>query len=169
MTDYKASKTLPDPNKGGAWLEHRLQLAAYAKAWDLRCRKMGLEAKPIILRNVYISTIKEGEFVICEHEEPWQEVYANGFAPLVKHWQWANGYKPDLKGIEIEAEQLEQLEQAVKENGQEQVPVKRAPVNQNPPAAENVNQPPSPAVTTLKGRKVVITEGVRAPLPPGPR
>lgn len=172
MTDYKGSKTLPDPNKGGAWLEHRLQLAAYAKAWHKRCERMGMDEKPILLRNVYISTLNVGEYVICEHEEPWEEVYANGFAPLVKHWQWANGYKPDLKGLEDEPiADLAGLEADPAELRKEAA-VKTPPVNQTPKPAVNLNpaarEPFDPAkVTVLKGRKVVITEGVRVnPTPP---
>lgn len=89
LWDWKTAKKLPDPKKGGAWPEHVLQLSAYARAW-LAQRTYG---QPIRTGNVYISTVEQGKFVICEHE-PWEQTYSCGFLPLVQHWQWATGYKP---------------------------------------------------------------------------
>ena len=86
MTDYKSTKKLPDPKKG-AWPEHQLQLAAYAAAWAHKCAKDGLPKRPIIRRNVYISTLEQGAYVICEHEEDWETIFEHGFRPLVTHWQ----------------------------------------------------------------------------------
>jgi len=87
--DWKSTKKLPDPAKGGAWFEHKLQLAAYAKAADT-----GLWSPPVIKTgNIYISTIEQGKFVICEHPE-WEDTYHRGFKPLVTHWQFANQYWP---------------------------------------------------------------------------
>lgn len=97
--DYKTTKNLPDPKKGGAWSEHRLQLAAYARAYELLLDKQGPKTKPIRTANVYISTVEPGTFVICEHSE-WEPTYWEGFAPLVRHWQWANKYKPQIPGME---------------------------------------------------------------------
>ncbi len=99
LADYKTTKKLPDPKKGGAWSEHRLQLAAYAKAFKLllnRAGPGGLEVSSetqIRTANVYISTLEQGAFSICEHED-WLPAYTNGFSPLVSHWQWANNYRP---------------------------------------------------------------------------
>lgn len=87
LWDWKTAKKLPDPKKG-AWPEHVLQLSAYARAWFSRSA-----SKPIRTGNVYISTVEQGKFVICEHG-PWEQAYSCGFMPLVQHWQWATGYKP---------------------------------------------------------------------------
>lgn len=86
LWDWKTSKKLPNPDKGGAWTEHKLQLAAYAKAW-------ARGDKPIRTGNVYISTVEPGAFCVCEHED-WQAVYEQGFKPLVQLWQFMNGYTP---------------------------------------------------------------------------
>lgn len=85
LWDWKTTKKLPDK---GAWPEHRLQLAAYAYA----LAAIGMPT--IKTGNVYISTVDQGKFVVCEHNESWLETYTEGFEPLVKHWQWATGYKP---------------------------------------------------------------------------
>lgn len=88
LTDFKSTKKLPAK---GAWPEHRLQLAAYAKLYRDR-----IDCPfPIDTRNIYISTVDQGMFVCCEHEPgSWQSAYENGFAPLLKHWQWAREYRP---------------------------------------------------------------------------
>lgn len=88
LWDWKTTKKLPDPTKGGAWAEHRLQLAAYAQAW-------ARGDKPIRTGNVYISTVDQGAFCVCEHDD-WQAVYQNGFAPLVQVWQWMTDYRPGV-------------------------------------------------------------------------
>jgi len=91
--DYKSAKKLPDPKKGGAWSEHRLQLAAYAKAIQAAFWKRN-ESEPVIkTANLYISTVEPGRFVICEHDE-WMQTFDQGFSPLVVHWQWATQYFP---------------------------------------------------------------------------
>lgn len=87
--DWKTSKKLPNPDKGGAWQEHKLQLAAYAAAWGKSTGE-----KPIRTGNVYISTVTQGEFCVCEHQEDWRETYALGFKPLVDVWCWMNSYRP---------------------------------------------------------------------------
>lgn len=83
LWDWKTTKKLP---KGDAWPEHRLQLAAYAKAW-------AHGDKPIRTGNVYISTVDKGSFCVCEHDD-WGTVYEQGFKPLVSVWQWMNSYQP---------------------------------------------------------------------------
>lgn len=83
LWDWKTSKKLP---KGDAWPEHRLQLAGYAAAW-------ARGDKPIRTGNVYISTVDQGSFCVCEHED-WQAVYEQGFMPLVRVWQWLNSFRP---------------------------------------------------------------------------
>lgn len=82
LWDWKTTKKLPT---GSAWPEHRLQLAAYAKAW-------ARGDKPIRTGNVYISTVNQGEFCVCEHDD-WQATYESGFKPLVNVWQWLNNYR----------------------------------------------------------------------------
>lgn len=89
--DAKSTKSLPDPKKG-AWLEHRLQLSAYAAAYSKRLAEDGI-GKPIRTANVYISTIEQGKFVICEHDADWQRTYNGGFVPLVNYWTWVNNYR----------------------------------------------------------------------------
>lgn len=93
LWDFKTTKTLPEP--GEAWPEHRLQLAAYAAAWWNAVEMGGVEAwgKHIKCANCYISTVESGKFVICEHDD-WQATFNAGFRPLVEHWQWSTGYKP---------------------------------------------------------------------------
>lgn len=91
LWDYKTTKKLPDPTKGGAWQEHQLQAAAYARAW-LRTLN---SPESVVVRtgNVYISSVDQGKFVICEHDD-WHPTFNDGFAPLVRHWQWSTGYTP---------------------------------------------------------------------------
>ena len=88
--DWKTTKKLPEK---GAWPEHRLQGAAYASAfyWG------NSEDVSVNIRtgNIYISTVDPGAYVICEHAGFWAEVYREGFAPLVKVWQWMNNYVPN--------------------------------------------------------------------------
>lgn len=88
LCDWKTAKKLPDPAKGGAWSDHRLQLSAYGAAYP------HVHRDQIRTGNVYISTLVPGQFVICEHDANWLTVFEEGFAPLVKHWQWANNYRP---------------------------------------------------------------------------
>lgn len=100
LWDWKSAKKLPDPKKGGAWKEHVLQAAAYANAYGLLIdQDSSGEQIGIRTGNVYISTLEQGRFVICEHDT-WGAAYAYGFAPLLTHWQWANNYKPEpLKAL----------------------------------------------------------------------
>lgn len=99
--DAKSTKKLPNPAQG-AWDEHRLQLAAYAKAYKRRLQRAGAwsDNKPIVCANVYISSKEAGQYVVCEHEN-WEETYERGFAPLVLHWQWARGYRPEVNDREV--------------------------------------------------------------------
>lgn len=83
ITDFKTSKSkLPkDP-----YIEAKLQLAAYAKAWENQNRNR------VRVRNIYISTVNPGEFV-C-HEFEWPIHYSRGFIPLLSLWQHLNDYNP---------------------------------------------------------------------------
>lgn len=132
--DYKTSKNLPDPAKGGAWMEHRLQLAGYAKAYERLLDDAAPTSKPIRTANVYISTVEPGKFVICEHQE-WETAYLEGFAPLVRHWQWANRYRPAMPVEQVQSEPII----AVQQKGPE--------------------QPGKPA--TIGGKRVVWTPSAR--------
>jgi hypothetical protein len=106
LWDIKATKRLPDPKKG-AWLEHRLQLAAYRRALP-----MDLDpGKPILCANIYISTIEEGAFVVCEHEDP-DGTYEYGFRPLVQYWQWVNQHFPSQPGA-VKGKPIEEQKAAV--------------------------------------------------------
>ena len=96
LWDMKSTKSLPDPKKG-AWIEHQLQLAAYAAAFECMINPpkppTDLKVKPIRTANCYISSIEPGKFVICEHDADWQKTYNQGFKPLVQYWGWLKGYK----------------------------------------------------------------------------
>lgn len=98
--DFKSAKKLPDPKKGGAWADHRLQLSAYAEAFleSQFAVQAKLTVPSIRTANLYISTVEQGKFVICEHPE-WQETYQEGFVPLVYYWQWANKYRMIKKAL----------------------------------------------------------------------
>lgn len=134
--DYKSTKNLPDPKKGGAWMEHRLQAAAYAAGLMQQYANDPERPKKILTGNAYISSVNPGEFVICEHSEPWETVYNFGFAPLVTHWQWAANYRPHQE-IKSEAPQVDADEPPVQTAAQLET-------------------------TNLKGRKVVWTPGTKA-------
>jgi hypothetical protein len=90
--DWKSSKNLPDPAKGGAYAEHRLQLSAYGNAFLSELPEEERQRR-IYVGNVYISTVECGKFLILETPD-WLETYERGFRPLVEHWQWAKGYAP---------------------------------------------------------------------------
>jgi hypothetical protein len=92
ITDYKTSKTMPDPKKG-AYIEHRLQLSSYAAAFKRMLGQGDEPRKPIHTANVYVSTIVQGAFLICDHSD-WHVTYERGFRPLVQYWQWLTGYSP---------------------------------------------------------------------------
>lgn len=84
LTDFKTIKKLPK----ASWPDHALQLSAYSKLW---CGKIPESTKAIRTQNVYISTIEPGSFTICTNDD-WSETYAQGFAPLLQHWRWANKF-----------------------------------------------------------------------------
>jgi hypothetical protein len=90
--DWKTTKKLPDPKKG-AYLEHRLQASAYAMATEWDFFKKNYQKVMIKTGNVYISTVDQGQFVICEHPE-WKDTFMRGFEPLVTFWQFSNGFIP---------------------------------------------------------------------------
>lgn len=93
ITDFKTCKKLPEK---GSWLEHRLQLSAYARMFYRHCgfaisvEDVNLDPAKIITRNVYISTTEKGKFAIYEHDSSSRD-YTEGFAPLLRYWRWANG------------------------------------------------------------------------------
>ena len=82
LWDFKSTKTLPK----SAWLEHRLQLAAYAAALQRT------EERHVRTANAYISTVKCGEFVLCPHPH-WGLAY-DAFKCLFQFWCYANEYHP---------------------------------------------------------------------------
>lgn len=85
IVDWKSSKKLPDK---ASWPEHVLQLSAYAKA-----HSMNNSGRPIKTANCYISSITAGLYMFFQNP-PWEETYEQGFAPLLKYWQFANQYRP---------------------------------------------------------------------------
>lgn len=92
VADFKSTKKLPEK---GAWFEHELQLAAYAKAWETTFMQAeGPTPKPIKTYNVYISTTEQGAFKIWDNDPDWPKAYRRGFVPLVIHWQYKNDYDP---------------------------------------------------------------------------
>jgi hypothetical protein len=137
LWDFKSAKKLPDPEKP-AWPEHRLQLSAYAMAYSRLFPKDLV--KPIQVANCYISTIEQGKFVIIEHER-WEDAYWNGFAPLVKHWCWANSYSPVVEK-------------------REEPPVAKAV---EAPKAPEPPKPAEPAKPKGPSTKMVYSQGVRTP------
>ncbi len=85
IMDFKSAKTLP---KSGSWLEHRLQLGAYAQAID----KSAEHNTDIQTANLYISTSEPGKVHLDIHAD-WWSAYRDGFLPLLWFWQYANDYK----------------------------------------------------------------------------
>lgn len=89
--DWKTTKRLPEK---GAYPEHRLQCSGYAMAHEEFCVRKFSQSATIKTGNVYISTVEQGKFIICEHED-WRDTFNRGFAPLVAFWQWQTGYIPN--------------------------------------------------------------------------
>ena len=83
--DFKTTKNPP----AKPYLENRLQLSAYAKAFG------NTGDKPIKTGNIYISTTEPGKFHIAMSED-WQGTYERGFKPLFEFWKWANNYEPKV-------------------------------------------------------------------------
>jgi len=83
VVDYKTTKKLPEK---ASWTEHRLQLAAYAKA------QFSKTGKKMLTYNLYVSTTELGKFALFENP-PYEADYA-AFRNLVLFWQWTTGYIP---------------------------------------------------------------------------
>ena len=95
LWDFKSTRKLPEK---ASWPEHVLQLAAYAEAfWEflVMTEQKPEGTKPIRTANCYISTVEPGKFVIFDNPEDWQRDYNEGFAPLMRHWQWSKNYKAE--------------------------------------------------------------------------
>lgn len=155
LWDYKTTKKLPDPNKG-AWLEHRLQLAAYAAARAREASEASPTTKPIRTGNIYISSVEQGKFVICEHTEEWGETYRGGFLPLLAHWQWTNKYWPGGRIATVESRPFGGVTQ------QEQSGTKKPDAGSSPAAPASLTE----QVEARAKRKLVWTEGVPTPTSP---
>lgn len=82
ISDFKFRRNIPK----APYPEEELQCAAYA---NLLNHWQG-DTRGIITQNVYVSTTNCGEFAIMEHGF-WTTTYGQGFAPLLRYWQWANG------------------------------------------------------------------------------
>lgn len=146
ITDFKSTKNLPTKEP---WPEHRLQLSAYAKAFQLKLILAGEPVKPIKVSNVYISTIEPGQFVEFDHGD-WGPTYTYGFAPLVTHWQWANNHIP---------KQPNMAALAIAEKADEP-PVDTAPAPAEPPPNEPVIAQAAAGTPHKSGKRVVWTPGV---------
>jgi len=79
VVDFKTTKAKTLPKK--SYVEHRLQLAAYAKVIGSRVNKTV---------NIYISTINPGEVSITENE--WVDDFV-AFSRVVDVWYWQNNYE----------------------------------------------------------------------------
>ena len=82
IVDIKSASKLPTK---GSWFEHRLQLAAYAKAF-------GPPYPVTTTSNLYISTTEQGAYAYFDNGD-WNEDY-RCFAHLVAVWQHQNNYVP---------------------------------------------------------------------------
>lgn len=91
LWDWKTTKNLPEKE---SWPEHRLQLAAYARAWQQENWDRQNNICVVRVGNAYISTVEPGQFKIFQSEW-WINDYDQGFMPLVSFWQWSKGYKPE--------------------------------------------------------------------------
>lgn len=92
ILDWKSCKKLPEK---GAWLEHRLQAAAYAQAFWITIgnKSSNGEYKPIRTANAYICTIDPGQFIICDHDPDWKNSYL-AFDHILQTWCYINSYIP---------------------------------------------------------------------------
>ncbi len=88
--DFKTTKKLP---LGCSWDEHVLQLSAYAASYWRMLTDAQVGNKPIRTLNCYISSVEQGKFVIHENNPDWQKDFNEGFAPILKHWQWKNSFR----------------------------------------------------------------------------
>lgn len=152
LFDYKGTKNLPTK---GSWPEHRLQLSAYAKAFK---DEQGPKCKPIRTANAYVSSVETGKFIVFVHDS-WEDVFAEGFVPLIVHWQWANNYRP-LPPRYTAPVTLPKAAAPVAPAIEEEIPLEDGPSNE-------LEKMDTPAIKAgeLRGRKVVWTEGVRAATP----
>lgn len=89
LIDWKSTGTLPPK---GSWLEHKLQLAAYAAAWAHTSANL----KPVATVNIYISNKEPGQFV-AHVNPPWEDTYNKGFKPIVDLVCWMDNYDPRLE------------------------------------------------------------------------
>jgi hypothetical protein len=170
--DIKSSRRLPDP-KQGAYSEHKLQCAAYAKAWADKLEKAGYPAK-IITGNVYVSTTTPGEFVIIQHEN-WMSAY-EGFAHLLAFWNFSNNYFPEGQGGELDnirqhyveaTDRIKELERQLDArlaSVEEAVNAAVATTTTTPSASAPATKPGLPTVSST-GQKLQWSVGVSATTP----
>ena len=85
LVDWKTCSTLP---KSSAWPEHRLQLAAYARAVNGQYAN-GQEIKTM---SFYMSTTEPGKSLMVENPD-WHHPYL-AFENLLHLWQWVKDYNP---------------------------------------------------------------------------
>lgn len=89
ILDWKTTKKLPEKK---SWPEHVYQCSAYAAAWHNESAAIipsTIPLRPIATANCYISTLDCGKFAFFFNPD-WQQAYLEGFAPLVRHWRYAN-------------------------------------------------------------------------------
>lgn len=80
LWDFKSKDTLPKK----AYLEDRLQLAAYAKA------RSTITMRRVSTGNIYISRTEPGKFCVCVHDD-WQRDY-EAFRHLLEYWRIVNQF-----------------------------------------------------------------------------
>ena len=94
FSSSSAAAAPPKRSCSSAWPEHRLQLSAYARAYnDMIAETPAIDCRKISVGNVYLSSVRMGEFVICEHDD-WWETFEKGFYPLLSYWQFVNNFAP---------------------------------------------------------------------------
>ena len=89
--DLKSTKKLPEK---GSWMEHVIQLSAYAAAWKIMVLNSDLAKKHIQTFNCYVSSIEPGKFIIWKNPDGWIEDYEEAFVPAMKLWRRLNNYYP---------------------------------------------------------------------------
>lgn len=85
IIDWKSTSKLPERE---SWDEHKLQLAAYARAVQTL-----YPDKKITTSNAYISTKEKGAFAVFDNGD-WANTFEYGFLPLMNFWQWSKTYYP---------------------------------------------------------------------------
>lgn len=82
VIDFKTCKKVPKES----WNEHRLQLAAYCKAFGTTGEEGRMQNA-----NIYVSTVEPGKVAVCVNDG-WDIDYALGFSHILALWRYMNDY-----------------------------------------------------------------------------